>query len=165
MGRAQKESVYEVIGKGTVFPGAPKCSNPQDGLSTHFPNPRVVGTLKRPTLEEKYLLLAGYRFIIPKAGATVNKPPLKCIAIYQAAFSYGLRFLLHPVIVEILSKYELVPTQIVPMSWHNVCSFIATCELHRLSCIGCVFGLHRLCLWIGAHNPEGSEQDRGHRVV
>lgn len=45
------------------------------------------------------------------------------------------------VIVEILNKYELAPAQVVPTSWHNVCSFIATCELRGLSYIGWAFGL------------------------
>jgi len=92
-------------------------------------------------LEERYLLSIWYKFIIPHADATVNKPPSKCISIYQAAFSYDVRFLLHPVIVEILNKYELELAQVVPMSWHNIFSFIATCELHGLTCIGRAFGL------------------------
>jgi len=66
-----------------------------------------VASLKRLALEEKYLLPAGYKFIIPKADATVNKPPPKCIAIYWGTFSYGIWFPLHAVIMEILNKYEL----------------------------------------------------------
>ena len=90
--------------------------NPQDELNIHFPNPKAVGTLKRLTLEEKYLLPVGYRFIIPDADATANKLPLRCIAIYRAVFSYDLRFLLHPVIEEILSNYAIALVQIVPTS-------------------------------------------------
>jgi len=80
-GYAQKKPIHEVA-KGTVFPRAPERSNPQDGPTTNFPNPGIVGTLKRLTLEEKYLLSARYRFIIPDADAIVNKPPSRCIAIY-----------------------------------------------------------------------------------
>ncbi|KAJ8441270.1 hypothetical protein Cgig2_013685 [Carnegiea gigantea] len=96
---------------------------------------------ERSTLEEKYLLPAVYKFIIPNPDATINESPPGCIVIYQVAFCYGLRFPLHMVIVEILNKYELAPAQVVPMSWHNVCSFIATCELRGLSCIGWAFRL------------------------
>ena len=42
---------------------------------------------------------------------------------------YGVRFLLYPVIVEILNKYELEPLQIMATSWHNICSFITMYEL------------------------------------
>jgi len=56
--------------------------NPQHGPSIHFLNPKVVGTLKRLALEEKYLLPTGYKFIIPDGDATVNKLPSKCIVIY-----------------------------------------------------------------------------------
>ena len=115
--------------------------NPQDGSSTYFPNPKVMSILKRSSLEEKYLLSVGYRFVIPNANAIVNKPPPKCIVIYRVAFSYEVRFLHHPIIVKILNKYELAVPQIVPMSWHNICSFIVTCELCRLNCTDRAFGL------------------------
>ncbi|KAJ8435637.1 hypothetical protein Cgig2_012298 [Carnegiea gigantea] len=87
----KKESAYEVVVERTVFPGAPECSDLQDEPSSHFPNTKIVATLKRLALEEKYLLPAGYKFIFPDADATVNKPSSKCIAIYQATFSYGVR--------------------------------------------------------------------------
>ena len=86
-------------------------------------------TLKRPTLEDKYLLPVVYKFIIPDPEAIANKPASKCIAIYRAAFLYSMRFTLHPVIVEIPNKYELALAQVVPTSWHNICSFIATLSL------------------------------------
>jgi len=92
-----------------VFPGAPSRSDPLDGPSTHFPNPKVTLSLKRMALEKTYFLSAGYSFVILKADAIVNEPPPKCVAIYRVAFNYGMRFPLHPIIVEILNKYELAP--------------------------------------------------------
>jgi len=68
-----------------------------------------VDTLKKHVLEEKYLLSAGYEFIIPDVDTFVNSPPPRCIAIYRAAFLYELRFPLYPVIIEILNKYDIVP--------------------------------------------------------
>jgi len=67
-------------------------------------------------LEEKYPLPSGYKFIILDTDATVNKPPPKCIAVYQTAFCNSLRFPLHNVIVEVLNKSELETAQIVPTS-------------------------------------------------
>ncbi|KAJ8421146.1 LOW QUALITY PROTEIN: hypothetical protein Cgig2_027444 [Carnegiea gigantea] len=90
--------------KGLEFPGAPVCSDPQDGPGSHFPNPKVVPTLKRTTLEKEYLLPVGYTFVIPEPDVTIKEPLAKCIAVYQAALNYSLRFPLHPVIVDILIK-------------------------------------------------------------
>ncbi|KAJ8444462.1 hypothetical protein Cgig2_024026 [Carnegiea gigantea] len=78
VGCAQKKSVPKVIAERTVFPGAPTRTDLQDRPSTHFPNPKVVGTLKRPPLEERYLLPARCKFIIPDADASMNKLPSKC---------------------------------------------------------------------------------------
>jgi len=47
---------HEVVAKGTCFPSAPKRSDPWDRPSTNFPNPKVVWSLKRMALKEKYLL-------------------------------------------------------------------------------------------------------------
>jgi len=90
-------------------------------------------SLKRLVWEEKYLLLATYKFVLPDTDATVNRPPLGCIAIYQLALTYGLRFRLHEVILEIHNKYELVPTQIASASCHNICSFIAIYEVRKFA--------------------------------
>ncbi|KAJ8430101.1 hypothetical protein Cgig2_007165 [Carnegiea gigantea] len=108
-GRAQEEPVCEVVAEGTVFPGASERSDLQGGPSSQFPNPKVVATLKRPTLEEKHLPSTGYTFIILDANDTVNRLPSKCIVIYRAAFSYEVWFPLHPIIMEILNKCELAP--------------------------------------------------------
>ena len=82
-------------------------------------------------LEEKYLLIVGYKFIIPDVDVTVNRPPSKCIAIDWVALSYE----------PILNKYNFAPAQIVPTNWHNICFYIAKCELCGLTCSGHAFGL------------------------
>jgi len=79
--------------------------------------------------------------MIPEANATMNEPPAKYIAVYRAALNYGVHFPLRLVIVEILNKCELAPTQVVPISWHNICSFIATCKLCSLICSARAFSL------------------------
>ena len=79
--------------------------------------------------------------MISEADATVNEPAAKCITVYRTALNYGLRFPLHAVIAEILNKYKLAPAQVVPTSWHNICSFIATCELRGLTCSTRAFSL------------------------
>jgi len=126
--------VTEIVAEGSEFPGAPTRSDPQDGPGSHFPDPKAVAKLKRLALEKQYLLPAEDFFIILEPDATVNEPPAKCIVVYWVALNYGFLFPLHPVIKEILNKYELAPAQIVPTSWHNICSFIVTCKLCGLTC-------------------------------
>ncbi|KAJ8419789.1 hypothetical protein Cgig2_010900 [Carnegiea gigantea] len=74
--------VPEIVAEGLEFLGAPTHSDSQDGPGSHFPDPKVVPTLKMMTLEKQYLLLVGCNFIIPKADVTVNEPPSKCIVVY-----------------------------------------------------------------------------------
>jgi len=40
------------VAEGLEFPGALTRSDPQDGPGNHFPNPKVLPTLKGPTLEK-----------------------------------------------------------------------------------------------------------------
>ncbi|KAJ8420401.1 hypothetical protein Cgig2_028073 [Carnegiea gigantea] len=140
-GRSTKGPVPEIVAEEPDFPGAPARSDAQDGQSSHFPNPKVVPMLKRTALKKQYLLPARYTFVIPEVNATVNEPPAKCIAVYRAALKYGLKFPLHSIIEDILIKHELAPAQVVPTSWHNICSFIATCELRGLASTARAFSL------------------------
>ena len=41
-GRSLVGLVPEIVVEGQKFPGAPTHSDPQDGLSSHFPDPKVV---------------------------------------------------------------------------------------------------------------------------
>jgi len=68
--------------KGMYFPRAPKHSDLGDGPSMHFPNPKIVRSLKRSALDEEHLLHASYKFVIPNPNVVVNRAPLTCIAIY-----------------------------------------------------------------------------------
>jgi len=84
--------VSEIVAERPEFSGAPTSLDPQDGWGSRFPDPNVVPTLKRMALKKQYLLPFGYTFVIPKADATVNGSPAKCIAVYRVALNYGLRF-------------------------------------------------------------------------
>jgi len=54
--------VPEIVADEPKFPGASTRSDPQDGLGSHFPDPKVVPILKRTILEKQYLLPIGYTF-------------------------------------------------------------------------------------------------------
>ncbi|KAJ8433087.1 hypothetical protein Cgig2_014135 [Carnegiea gigantea] len=88
--------ITEIVAEGTEFPGAPTRSDPQDGPRSHVPNPKAVVKMKRSALEKQYLLPTKYSFVLLEPDATMNEPPSKCIAVYRAALSYGVRFPLHP---------------------------------------------------------------------
>ena len=75
IGHNPVEPALKVVAEGLVFPRDPACSDPFDGPSTHFPNPKVTPSLKRTALEKKYLMPARYSFVIPEVNATVNEPP------------------------------------------------------------------------------------------
>jgi len=75
-GSCTKGAGLEVVAEETCFPGAPTCSDPRDGPSTYFPNPRVMRTLKKLALEEKYVLPVRYKFVISGLDATINKLPV-----------------------------------------------------------------------------------------
>jgi len=77
---------------GSFFWGSPIRLDPSEGPSSHFPNPKVVKALKKPTLEEEYLLSSNYKFLILDPDATVNRPTLECIVVYHTTFTYGLSF-------------------------------------------------------------------------
>ncbi|KAJ8419891.1 hypothetical protein Cgig2_017701 [Carnegiea gigantea] len=97
-------AVIQIVAEGSEFPRAPTRSDSQNGPGSHFPDPKVVTKLKRSAVEKQYLLPAEYSFVIPKANAIVNELPAKCIAVYRATLNYGLRFPLHPVVMEILNN-------------------------------------------------------------
>ncbi|KAJ8429036.1 LOW QUALITY PROTEIN: hypothetical protein Cgig2_016941 [Carnegiea gigantea] len=66
------EPILEIVADGLVFPWALSRSDPQDGPSTHFSNPKATLSLKRTSLKKKYLLSAGYSFVIPDADALTD---------------------------------------------------------------------------------------------
>ncbi|KAJ8445039.1 hypothetical protein Cgig2_022559 [Carnegiea gigantea] len=50
--KSRAHKVTEIVAEGSEFPGAPTHSDLQDGLGSHFPDPKVVTTLKRSALEK-----------------------------------------------------------------------------------------------------------------
>ncbi|KAJ8434783.1 hypothetical protein Cgig2_033733 [Carnegiea gigantea] len=126
-------------GRGVSLSWGPRTLGHPGWAEHSLPQPKSCELLKEVSPRGKVPPAAGYRFVLPEAYATVNKPPAKCIAMYWAAFTYGVRSPLHRVIMDILNKYDLTSVQIVPTFWHNICSFIRTCELRRLTCTGRTF--------------------------
>ena len=44
------------------------------------------------------------------------------VCFYKATFLYGLRFLVHPFIMELLGHFNIAPRQLMPSSWRIVIS-------------------------------------------
>jgi len=78
-----------------VLSWGPNALGSREWAEHTFSKPRLVRTLKRLALEEKYLLPTGNKFVIPDIDATVNGAPQGCIVIYHVALCYGLIFPLH----------------------------------------------------------------------
>jgi len=71
----------------------------------------------------------GYDVRVPKVGSNVRVLPEGCIPVYEAVLDLGLRFPLHPFVLEILDGYDLGLWQLTPNSWANIFGYMATCEL------------------------------------
>lgn len=54
------------------------------------------------------------------------------MALYEAFFKAGLRLPLHPFILNLLDRYELVPAQLVPNSIRTIVGFLVLCHLHGI---------------------------------
>ena len=71
----------------------------------------------------------GYKLGFPKPTTVVSHLCPRSVPVYEAVIDLGLRFPLHPFILEVLEGYGLGIWQITPNSWTNIFGYIATCEL------------------------------------
>ncbi|GFS41640.1 hypothetical protein Acr_00g0075480 [Actinidia rufa] len=53
------------------------------------------------------------------------------VAFYEAIFSAGLRFAVHPTIKRILNFYGICPAQLSPNAWRNIISMLVIWHFHR----------------------------------
>ena len=68
------------------------------------------------------------------------------ICFYEAAFSYGLRFPVHPFIMELLDHFGIAPGQLMPNSWRIVvnCMEIWLATIEDMIKVGELVHMHRL---------------------
>ncbi|GFZ08897.1 hypothetical protein Acr_20g0007050 [Actinidia rufa] len=73
----------------------------------------------------------GVQTRIPRKGKTVLSASSGEVAFYEAVFSAGLRFPMHPTIRRILDFYGICPTQLSPNAWRNIISVLVIWRFHR----------------------------------
>jgi len=93
-------------------------------------------------LESRHLKSIRKRFQFPE-GVSIRLPhpsEKACtfahgeVSFYEATFSCGLRFLLHPFIMQLLSALNVAPGQLVPNTWRTI--------------IGC------MSIWVSVHDRD-----------
>lgn len=79
-----------------------------------------------------YFVKDPYILYKPGPEETVMTPPANCTAVYKANFELGLRFPLHPFIVQLLTAYNLGICNLYPNSWAAISSFLAICDIMEI---------------------------------
>ncbi|KNA25321.1 hypothetical protein SOVF_007610 [Spinacia oleracea] len=84
-------------------------------------------------LATKYGIKPPYMLVKPGAEATVTTPAPGCTAVYVASLEMGLRFPLHPFILELLNCYGLAICNVSPNSWDSVLCFLTIRDMMEVS--------------------------------
>ena len=109
---------------------------------THLPSPsnvkckeEWVRSLRRTKgkFVEQLKLGSHYRVIIPEPNVSITEAPKNCFGMYMSVLDYGVRLPLHPFISILLHKYRIGISQLSPISWQHVLTFVATCELKEMA--------------------------------
>ncbi|XP_056691734.1 uncharacterized protein [Spinacia oleracea] len=110
--------------------------DPAGGPANFYLKPGWRKTLKGHIdhLNKKYSLKGEYILYRPGVLHTILTPSPGCTAVYKSGLQLGLRFPLHPFIVELLSAYNLSICQLMPNSWASINSVLAICDLLRVRC-------------------------------
>ena len=102
--------------------------------SSHSPAPAVVRpfhALKEncslkievfSKFKDRFQFPEGTRARLPRKGEKACAFAHGEVCFYEATFSCGLRFPIHPFIVELLHHFNLAPGQLMPNSWRTVVS-------------------------------------------
>ena len=72
--------------------------------------------------KDRFQFLEGTRARLPRKGEKACAFTHGEVCFYEAVFSCGLRFLVHPFIMELLYYLNLAPGQLMPNSWRIVIS-------------------------------------------
>ncbi|KAM3207993.1 hypothetical protein ACQJBY_062964 [Aegilops geniculata] len=81
-------------------------------------------------VRKKYDIPAGDQSTALPAGdlRASSSPPHGAICVYAHALEAGMRLPLHPFFVEVLTYFNLAPTQLTPNSWRIMAGFLVLCR-------------------------------------
>lgn len=75
----------------------------------------------------------GYEMRLPASEAsTIHDVWPDKFLVYSGALKSGLRFLVHPLVEEVLDGFDLGLAQLTPNSWSSVLGYVAKCEMKGL---------------------------------
>lgn len=77
----------------------------------------------------RYRVPTFIRLFVPRPKNRVTSDHPSRIALYKEFFKCGLCLSLHSFILNLLDRYELVPTQLTPNSVRIICCFVVLCYL------------------------------------
>ncbi|KAK4438488.1 hypothetical protein Salat_0183100, partial [Sesamum alatum] len=77
-------------------------------------------------------LPGGFEIVNPIEYQRANNPPPGCLTVYAAQCVCGLRFPLHPFLVDLLVVLGIPPSQLNPNSYRLVVGFLLCCQLYHI---------------------------------
>ncbi|KAK4431069.1 hypothetical protein Salat_0868900 [Sesamum alatum] len=86
----------------------------------------IVKTINRLGLPK------GFKILTPIEYQRANNPPPGCVTVYAAQCVSGLRFSLHPFLVDLLVTLGIPPSQLKPNSYRLVVGFLLCCQLYHI---------------------------------
>ncbi|KAK4423180.1 hypothetical protein Salat_1900800 [Sesamum alatum] len=105
---------------------SPHCFAVISSISSKMSTKSIVKTINLLGLPE------GYEVLTPIEYQWANNPQPECLTVYAVQCVSGLRFPLHPFLVELLSALGIQPNQLNPNSYRLVVGFLLCCQLYHI---------------------------------
>ncbi|KAK4412414.1 hypothetical protein Salat_2888400 [Sesamum alatum] len=105
---------------------SPDCFVVISSISPKMSAKSIVRTINLLGLHE------GYEVVTPIEYQRANNLSPGCLAMYAAQCMSGLRFSLHPFLVELLGALGIPPSQLNPISYRLVVGLVLCCQLYHI---------------------------------
>ncbi|KAL3652431.1 hypothetical protein CASFOL_002112 [Castilleja foliolosa] len=101
-----------------------------DHSSSNSMSPESSTDVKRSSwsdvssIRQKLFIPDEYKIIVPGPNDKIDDPPERCLAFHVASLEAGLRFPLSRHVEDILSGFNVCPSQLMPNSYRHILSFV-----------------------------------------
>ena len=68
---------------------------------------------------------------LPSPVDRVHYPPVGRLGIYEDSLKTSLQFPFHPVVIKLMTRYNICPAPIASNSWRIIIGFLSLCLLHK----------------------------------
>lgn len=126
LGGTQRPDAQEVTSQ-EGHPVPPSSSSVQPRESTFSSLDDISFVLSSSSVVsflQKFSFPEGYEAIDPLPTDHAHHPSLGCLTVYAAQLASGLRFPLHPFLVQVLNVLGASPSQLLPNSFRMAVGFI-----------------------------------------